>query len=146
MSLVIWGRAGPKSSSNVLMEVQSTVLHNKVKGLYDAQAPMCPVCQAVLRPCELQEHMEQELTKLAQQQISVAPVQHSLLVRAPKSLSLSLHIKREGGSPTSPPRPADDPHSDRYQTFLRVRANRHTRLNGATSNLPHYALTSQEPT
>ncbi|XP_034438460.1 E3 ubiquitin-protein ligase RNF220 isoform X1 [Hippoglossus hippoglossus] len=103
--------------------------HNKVKGLYDAQAPMCPVCQTVLRPCELQEHMEQELTKLAQLQISAAPVQHSLLVRAPKSLSLSLHIKREGGSPTSPPRPAEDAHSDRYQTFLRVRANRHTRLN-----------------
>lgn len=30
---------------------------------------MCPVCQAVLRPGELQEHMEQELTKLAQLQI-----------------------------------------------------------------------------
>nr|XP_019936196.1 PREDICTED: E3 ubiquitin-protein ligase RNF220-like [Paralichthys olivaceus] len=58
-----------------------------------------------------------------------APVQHNLLVRAPKSLSLSLHIKREGGSPTSPPRPAEDANSDRYQTFLRVRANRHTRLN-----------------
>lgn len=41
----------------------------KVKGLYDAQAPACPVCQAVLRPGELQEHMEQELTKLAQLQI-----------------------------------------------------------------------------
>ncbi|XP_055799651.1 E3 ubiquitin-protein ligase RNF220-like [Salvelinus fontinalis] len=46
-----------------------------------------------------------------------------------KSLSLSLHIKREGGSPTSPPCPPEDPHSDRYQTFLRVRTNRHTRLN-----------------
>uniref|UniRef100_A0A3B5BI25 Ring finger protein 220b n=1 Tax=Stegastes partitus TaxID=144197 RepID=A0A3B5BI25_9TELE len=56
---------------------------HKVKALYDAQAPVCPVCQAMLRPGELQEHMEQELTKLAQ-----------------------LHI-----------------------TFLRVRANRHTRLN-----------------
>lgn len=41
----------------------------KVKGLYDAQAPMCPVCQAILRPGELQEHMEQELAKLAQIQI-----------------------------------------------------------------------------
>ncbi|KAA8589596.1 hypothetical protein FQN60_012961 [Etheostoma spectabile] len=72
--------------------------------------------------------MEQELTKLAQIQISVTPVQHNHL-RTPKSLSLSLHIKREGGSPTSPPRTSDDVHSDRYQTFLRVRANRHTRLN-----------------
>lgn len=41
----------------------------KVKGLYDAQAPACPVCKAVLRPGELQEHMEQELAKLAQLQI-----------------------------------------------------------------------------
>lgn len=40
-----------------------------MKGLYDAQAPMCPVCQAILRPGELQDHMEQELTKLAQLQI-----------------------------------------------------------------------------
>ncbi|XP_028443797.1 E3 ubiquitin-protein ligase RNF220 isoform X3 [Perca flavescens] len=103
--------------------------HSKVKGLYDAQAPVCPVCQSILRPGELQEHMEQELTKLAQIQISVTPVQHNHLIRTPKSLSLSLHIKHEGGSPTSPPRTSDDVHSDRYQTFLRVRANRHTRLN-----------------
>ncbi|KAK2907898.1 hypothetical protein Q8A73_008971 [Channa argus] len=57
------------------------------------------------------------------------PVQNDHLVRTPKSLILPLHIKHEGGSPTSPPRPAEDTHSDRYQTFLRVRANRHTRLN-----------------
>ncbi|KAG7230722.1 hypothetical protein INR49_019535 [Caranx melampygus] len=63
---------------------------------------MCPVCQAILRPGELQEHMEQELAKLAQLQISATPVQHEHLIRTPKSLSLSLHIKREGGSPTSP--------------------------------------------
>ncbi|KAJ4921217.1 hypothetical protein JOQ06_019475, partial [Pogonophryne albipinna] len=102
---------------------------SKVKALYDAQAPMCPVCQAVLRPADLQEHMQQELTKLAHTQISVTSVQHSHLMRTPKSLSLSLHIKREAGSPTSPPRTSEDIHSDRYQTFLRVRANRHTRLN-----------------
>ncbi|KAM4628874.1 E3 ubiquitin-protein ligase RNF220 [Polymixia lowei] len=102
---------------------------NKVKGLYDSQAPMCPVCQTVLRPRELQEHMEQELAKLAQLQISATSVQRDHLIATPKSLALSLHIKREGGSPSSPPRPADDTHSDRYQTFLRVRANRHTRLN-----------------
>ncbi|XP_069006043.1 E3 ubiquitin-protein ligase RNF220 [Embiotoca jacksoni] len=103
--------------------------HSKVKGLYDAQAPVCPVCQAILRPGELLEHMEQELTKLAQLKISATSVQHDQLIRTQKSLSLSLHIKREGGSPTSPPRPAEEAHSDRYQTFLRVRANRHTRLN-----------------
>uniref|UniRef100_A0A1A7WVI7 E3 ubiquitin-protein ligase RNF220 n=1 Tax=Iconisemion striatum TaxID=60296 RepID=A0A1A7WVI7_9TELE len=101
--------------------------HSKVKVLYDTQAPICPVCQAVLRPGELQDHMEQELSKLAQLQIS--PVQHDHIMRTSKSLSLTLHIKREGGSPTSPPRPPEEPHSDRYQTFLRVRANRHTRLN-----------------
>ncbi|XP_019735749.1 E3 ubiquitin-protein ligase RNF220 isoform X2 [Hippocampus comes] len=101
----------------------------KVKVLYDAGAPVCPVCQSVLRPGELQEHMEQELAKLSEIQISVTSVQHDHLMRTPKSLSFSLHIKREGASPTSPPRPADDIHSDRYQTFLRVRANRHTRLN-----------------
>ncbi|XP_051930881.1 E3 ubiquitin-protein ligase RNF220-like isoform X4 [Hippocampus zosterae] len=101
----------------------------KVKVLYDAAAPVCPVCQSVLRPGELQEHMEQELAKLSEIQISVTSVQHDHLMRTPKSLSFSLHIKREGASPTSPPRPADDIHSDRYQTFLRVRANRHTRLN-----------------
>ncbi|XP_014266959.1 E3 ubiquitin-protein ligase RNF220 isoform X2 [Maylandia zebra] len=103
--------------------------HSKVKGLYDAQAPACPVCKAVLRPGELQEHMEQELAKLAQLQISATPVQRDHFIRTPKPLSLSLHIKREGSSPTSPPRPAEEAHSDRYQTFLRVRANRHTRLN-----------------
>ncbi|KAF3834768.1 hypothetical protein F7725_027326 [Dissostichus mawsoni] len=47
--------------------------HGKVKALYDAQAPMCPVCQAVLRPADLQEHMQQELTKLAHTQISLFP-------------------------------------------------------------------------
>ncbi|XP_037530558.1 E3 ubiquitin-protein ligase RNF220 [Nematolebias whitei] len=103
--------------------------HSKVKGLYDSQAPVCPVCQAVLRPSELQDHMEQELAKLAQLQISITPVQHDHIMRTPKSLSLSLHIKREGGCPTSPPQPSEEHHSDRYQTFLRVRANRHTRLN-----------------
>ncbi|XP_056894433.1 E3 ubiquitin-protein ligase RNF220 isoform X2 [Takifugu flavidus] len=103
--------------------------HSKMKGFYDSQAPACPVCQVVLRPGELQDHMEQELSKVAQLHISGSPVQHDHAARTPKSLSLSLHIKREGGSPTSPPRPAEDAHSDRYQTFLRVRANRHTRLN-----------------
>uniref|UniRef100_A0A087Y790 E3 ubiquitin-protein ligase RNF220 n=1 Tax=Poecilia formosa TaxID=48698 RepID=A0A087Y790_POEFO len=102
---------------------------SKLKGLYDTQAPVCPVCQAVLRPGELQDHMEQELSKLAQLQISPSALQHDQLIRTSKSLTLSLHIKREGGSPTSPSRPSEEPHSDRYQTFLRVRANRHTRLN-----------------
>lgn len=45
----------------------------KAKALYDSQAPACPVCQAVLRPGELQEHMEQELSKVAQLQIRYQP-------------------------------------------------------------------------
>ncbi|NXL81177.1 RN220 ligase, partial [Leptocoma aspasia] len=48
----------------------------------------------------------------------------------PKSILLSASIKREGDSPTASPHSSDDiHHSDRYQTFLRVRANRQTRLN-----------------
>ncbi|TNN46730.1 E3 ubiquitin-protein ligase RNF220 [Liparis tanakae] len=43
---------------------------------------------------------------------------------------LSVHIKREGESPVVSPLSSEDAHhSDRYQTFLRVRANRQTRLN-----------------
>uniref|UniRef100_A0A3Q2Y6K3 E3 ubiquitin-protein ligase RNF220 n=2 Tax=Hippocampus comes TaxID=109280 RepID=A0A3Q2Y6K3_HIPCM len=43
---------------------------------------------------------------------------------------LSVHIKREGESPVASPLSSEDAHhSDRYQTFLRVRANRQTRLN-----------------
>lgn len=52
-----------------LFTVSPSYFPGKVKGLYDAQAPMCPVCQAILLPGELQEHMEQELTKLTQLQI-----------------------------------------------------------------------------
>uniref|UniRef100_A0A8C4S9H4 E3 ubiquitin-protein ligase RNF220 n=1 Tax=Erpetoichthys calabaricus TaxID=27687 RepID=A0A8C4S9H4_ERPCA len=49
---------------------------------------------------------------------------------ASTSVLLSVHIKREGESPTASPLSSEDiHHSDRYQTFLRVRANRQTRLN-----------------
>ena len=34
--------------------------------LFDSQATICPICQVLLRPGELQEHMEQELEKLTQ--------------------------------------------------------------------------------
>lgn len=33
--------------------------------LYDSQAPICPICQVLLRPGELQEHMETEIERLA---------------------------------------------------------------------------------
>lgn len=45
----------------------------------------------------------------------VPPFSPALSFLPLQSLTLSLHIKREGGSPTSPPRPSDDAHSDRYQ-------------------------------
>ncbi|XP_024135213.1 E3 ubiquitin-protein ligase RNF220 isoform X1 [Oryzias melastigma] len=125
----LFSMSGLLSDGEASLSPEERKEQSKVKGLYDTQAPVCPVCQTVLRPAELHEHMEQELAKLAQMQISPTPVQHEQFLRTPKSLPLSLRIKREGGSPTSPPRPSEDAHSDRYQTFLRVRSNRHTRLN-----------------
>ncbi|KAK6314447.1 hypothetical protein J4Q44_G00159060 [Coregonus suidteri] len=121
--------SGLLSDSEALSSSEDRKEGCKGKVLYDSQAPVCPVCHAVLRPGELQEHMEQEMGRLTQLQISINSVQRDHPLGASKSLSLSLHIKREGGSPTSSPCPPEDPHSDRYQTFLRVRTNRHTRLN-----------------
>uniref|UniRef100_A0A671R0J2 Ring finger protein 220b n=1 Tax=Sinocyclocheilus anshuiensis TaxID=1608454 RepID=A0A671R0J2_9TELE len=37
-----------------------------MKALYDTETPMCPICHAVLRPGELQEHMEHEMERLMQ--------------------------------------------------------------------------------
>ncbi|XP_041862462.1 E3 ubiquitin-protein ligase RNF220 isoform X1 [Melanotaenia boesemani] len=125
----LFSMSGLLSDGEASLSPEERKEHSKVKGLYDTQSPVCPVCQAIMRPGELQEHMEQELAKLAQLQISSTQVHQDHLIRTPKSLSLSLHIKREGGSPTTPPRLSEEAHSDRYQTFLRVRANRHTRLN-----------------
>ncbi|XP_058251249.1 E3 ubiquitin-protein ligase RNF220a isoform X7 [Hemibagrus wyckioides] len=104
----------------------------KKVSLYDSQAPICPICQVLLRPGELQEHMEQEMERLTHLHISKNPSPKDLSTApgTPKSLLLSVHIKREGESPVISPLSSDDPHhSDRYQTFLRVRANRQTRLN-----------------
>ncbi|XP_062849964.1 E3 ubiquitin-protein ligase RNF220a isoform X2 [Trichomycterus rosablanca] len=104
----------------------------KKVSLYDSQTPICPICQVLLRPSELQEHMEQEMERLTHLHISKNPSPKDLSTApgTPKSLLLSVHIKREGESPVISPLSSDDPHhSDRYQTFLRVRANRQTRLN-----------------
>ncbi|XP_030062125.1 E3 ubiquitin-protein ligase RNF220 isoform X3 [Microcaecilia unicolor] len=100
--------------------------------LFDSQAPICPICQVLLRPGELQEHMEQEMEKLTQLNLCKnSMLKDSMVPGTPKSVLLSASIKREGDSPTSSPHSTDDiHHSDRYQTFLRVRANRQTRLNG----------------
>ncbi|NXH21002.1 RN220 ligase, partial [Bucco capensis] len=99
--------------------------------LFDSQAPICPICQVLLRPGELQEHMEQELEKLTQLNISKSSIlKDAMAAGTPKSILLSASIKREGDSPTASPHSSEDiHHSDRYQTFLRVRANRQTRLN-----------------
>ncbi|XP_043102259.1 E3 ubiquitin-protein ligase RNF220 isoform X2 [Puntigrus tetrazona] len=103
---------------------------SKVKALYDTQTPMCPICHAVLRPGELQEHMEQEMERLMQLHNSQGSAQKECLAAGPPKSLFSMHIKREGSSSASSPRPADEAvHSDRYQTFLRVRSNRQTRLN-----------------
>ncbi len=51
---------------SLLCDPLSPVSPGKVKALYDTQTPMCPICHAVLRPGELQEHMEQEMERLMQ--------------------------------------------------------------------------------
>ncbi|XP_041804624.1 E3 ubiquitin-protein ligase RNF220a isoform X2 [Chelmon rostratus] len=104
----------------------------KKMSLYDSQAPICPICQVLLRPGELQEHMETEIERLATICLSKnpSPKDGAATPGTPKSMLLSVHIKREGESPVVSPLSSEDiHHSDRYQTFLRVRANRQTRLN-----------------
>ncbi|KAM4557030.1 E3 ubiquitin-protein ligase RNF220a isoform 5-T5 [Fundulus diaphanus] len=104
----------------------------KKMSLYDSQAPVCPICQVLLRPGELQEHMETEIERLASICLSKNPSSKDCVATpgTPKSMLLSVHIKREGESPVVSPLSSEDAHhSDRYQTFLRVRANRQTRLN-----------------
>ncbi|XP_027139592.1 E3 ubiquitin-protein ligase RNF220a isoform X7 [Larimichthys crocea] len=104
----------------------------KKMSLYDSQAPICPICQVLLRPGELQEHMETEIERLASICLSKnpSPKDGAATPGTPKSMLLSVHIKREGESPVVSPLSSEDiHHSDRYQTFLRVRANRQTRLN-----------------
>ncbi|XP_042584858.1 E3 ubiquitin-protein ligase RNF220 isoform X4 [Cyprinus carpio] len=116
--LLVEGSSGPEEHKEP----------SKVKALYDTQTPMCPICHAVLRPGELQEHMEQEMERLMQLHNSQGPTQKECLAAGPP--------KREGSSSASSPRPADEAvHSDRYQTFLRVRANRQTRLNARIGKL-----------
>ncbi|XP_034147262.1 E3 ubiquitin-protein ligase RNF220a isoform X4 [Esox lucius] len=106
----------------------------KKVSLYDSQAPICPICQVLLRPGELQDHMEQEMERLTHMNLSKnsshGHKDGSMAPGTPKSMLLSVHIKREGESPVVSPLSSEDAHhSDRYQTFLRVRANRQTRLN-----------------
>ncbi|KAF1439593.1 hypothetical protein FQV21_0004047, partial [Spheniscus demersus] len=90
--------------------------------LFDSQAPICPICQVLLRPGELQEHMEQELEKLTQLNISKSSIlKDAMAAGTPKSILLSASIKREGDSPTASPHSSDDiHHSDRYQVSRRM--------------------------
>ncbi|CAM5162930.1 unnamed protein product [Natator depressus] len=123
---------GPQASATTTHRMVLTLpLCKKKATLFDSQAPICPICQVLLRPGELQEHMEQELEKLTQLNVSKNSIlKDSLAPGTPKSILLSASIKREGDSRTASPHSSDDiHHSDRYQTFLRVRANRQTRLN-----------------
>ncbi|XP_043555013.1 E3 ubiquitin-protein ligase RNF220-like [Chiloscyllium plagiosum] len=84
--------------------------------LYDTQAPICPICQVLLRPNELQDHMEQELEKLTQNTCKHSMLKDSTIQGTVKPVLLSAPIKREGESPTASPVSADDTHhSDRYQ-------------------------------
>ncbi|XP_074402014.1 E3 ubiquitin-protein ligase RNF220 isoform X5 [Zonotrichia albicollis] len=125
---------GPQASATATHRMILTLpLCKKKATLFDSQAPICPICQVLLRPGELQEHMEQELEKLTQLNISKSSLlKDAMAAGTPKSILLSASIKREGDSPTASPHSSDDiHHSDRYQTFLRVRANRQTRLNGS---------------
>ncbi|XP_042319180.1 E3 ubiquitin-protein ligase RNF220 isoform X2 [Sceloporus undulatus] len=124
-------QGGPPASAGASQRMALTFpLCKKKATLFDSQAPICPICQVLLRPGELQEHMEQELEKLTQLNISKNSILKDVMTPGtPKSILLSASIKREGDSPTSPHSSDDIHHSDRYQTFLRVRANRQTRLN-----------------
>nr|XP_040027466.1 E3 ubiquitin-protein ligase RNF220a isoform X3 [Gasterosteus aculeatus aculeatus] len=103
----------------------------KKMSMYDSQAPICPICQVLLRPGELQEHMETEIERLTAACFRKLSILKSCMASpSPASMLLSVHIKREGESPVVSPLSSEDAHhSDRYQTFLRVRANRQTRLN-----------------
>ncbi|KAG8507695.1 E3 ubiquitin-protein ligase RNF220, partial [Galemys pyrenaicus] len=92
----------------------------KAAALFDSQAPICPICQVLLRPSELQEHMEQELEQLAQ-------LPTSLPLRALGSKWNSHPVLFFLGSKNSLLKDAMAPGTPK--TFLRVRANRQTRLN-----------------
>uniref|UniRef100_A0A673X3X2 Ring finger protein 220 n=2 Tax=Salmo trutta TaxID=8032 RepID=A0A673X3X2_SALTR len=61
--------SGLLSDSEALSSPEDRKEGCKGNVLYDSQAPVCPVCHAVLRPGELQEHMEQEMGRLTQSQI-----------------------------------------------------------------------------
>ncbi|XP_069088901.1 E3 ubiquitin-protein ligase RNF220 isoform X3 [Pleurodeles waltl] len=125
-----WLRRARELAAEVHIHLARSLGKKKV-ALFDSQAPICPICQVLLRPGELQEHMEQEMDKLIQLNLSKnSMLKEVMMPSTPKSVLLSASIKREGDSPTASPRSTDDlHHSDRYQTFLRVRANRQTRLN-----------------
>uniref|UniRef100_A0A3Q4HUY7 E3 ubiquitin-protein ligase RNF220 n=1 Tax=Neolamprologus brichardi TaxID=32507 RepID=A0A3Q4HUY7_NEOBR len=128
----IFAVSGLLSDRETSSSPEDRIERKKKMSLYDSQAPVCPICQVLLRPGELQEHMETEIERLATICLSKnpSPKDGAATPGTPKSMLLSVHIKREGESPVVSPLSSEDAHhSDRYQTFLRVRANRQTRLN-----------------
>ncbi|GCC26946.1 hypothetical protein chiPu_0005366 [Chiloscyllium punctatum] len=117
------GQESGKVTSKILSWARRNVaasLDGKKKAtLYDTQAPICPICQVLLRPNELQDHMEQELEKLTQNTCKHSMLKDSTIQGTVKPVLLSAPIKREGESPTASPVSADDTHhSDRYQVGL----------------------------
>ncbi|KAG2461353.1 RN220 ligase, partial [Polypterus senegalus] len=68
----------------------------KKTSLYDSQAPICPICQVLLRPGELQDHMEQEMDRLTQLHLSKnATLKDSLPPSTPKNKSIQILIESE---------------------------------------------------
>ncbi|GAA6082698.1 E3 ubiquitin-protein ligase RNF220-like isoform X1, partial [Tachysurus ichikawai] len=65
----------------------------KKVSLYDSQAPICPICQVLLRPGELQEHMEQEMERLTHLHISESQLNLYMSPLFLLSLALSLISK-----------------------------------------------------
>lgn len=59
-------RFSPRIAQLICLSLLPSPGKKKAAALFDSQAPICPICQVLLRPSELQEHMEQELEQLAQ--------------------------------------------------------------------------------
>lgn len=59
-------RFSPRIAQLICLSLLLSPGKKKAAALFDSQAPICPICQVLLRPSELQEHMEQELEQLAQ--------------------------------------------------------------------------------
>ncbi|XP_038858993.1 E3 ubiquitin-protein ligase RNF220-like [Salvelinus namaycush] len=93
--------SGLLSDSEALSSPEDRKEGCKGNVLYDSQAPVCPVCHAVLRPGELQEHMEQEMGRLTQLQISPSHYLCTLNVRGDPPPLPPAHLKTPTQTDTS---------------------------------------------